>query len=409
MVDYGFVPATDDDDDKVIGWLRDMVSRRVPKTNMRTASDVHGFITGLNHDLAIHPAGDLVIGAHANSAGQWSIRLYPNQVNIAGGLTGRAEYENIEQILEMSALGLSRRIRIDDSLVGWSPPPPPAPPPPPTHFVHLKGCNLGKALPFLTKLKEAFGNHVLVTAPKHTEAVVPHTVKHNQGSFEYMCYEFELRTAAIPDAKGSGFHGFETRADLVTAFDGAGHEYLGGIGVPTADWEKWVPKDFTKEQSFYMALPLGRTVAGFKELTLRPSKKSPENGARKFKVYEVQQSWPFSPPASATTQAEKIAALKTAMQLDARFTAAHPWPVYQRAGYASMDDFMAGHHWTFPAVDAAPPTIGRRIEYAVTLPIANNSGAKPILIFNFYPALGAAQAAITTGLQTDDRNFFAEV
>ena len=259
--------------DKVTGWLNEMVARRVPKTTMRTASEVRGFIKGLNDDLALHPAGDLVIGAHANSEGQWFIQLYPNQVNVAGQPTGRTEFENIEQTLEQTAAGLARRIRIDDSLIGWTAPPP-------THFVHLKGCNLGKAVPFLTKIKQAFGDHVLVTAPKHFQAVVSVTKKNNSGSFEYMCYEFQVRTAAVPNAKGNGFHGFETRADLVTALDGAGHVYRGGISVPTADWEKkWVPKDITKAQSFYMALPLGQTVAGLKQITLRPNKKTLKEAA----------------------------------------------------------------------------------------------------------------------------------
>jgi len=392
------VPVTDD----VTGWLNEMVARRVPKTTMRTATEVRGFIKGLNDDLALHPAGDLVIGAHANSEGQWYIQLYPSQVNVAGQPTGRTEFENIEQTLETTAAGLARRIRIDDSLIDWTAPPP-------THFVHLKGCNLGKAVPFLTKIKQAFGDHVLVTAPKHFQAVVSRTKKNNNGSFEYMCYEFQVQTAAVPDVKGNGFHGFGTRADLVTALDGVGHEYLGGISVPTADWEKWVPKNINKAQSFYMALPLGQTVAGLKEITLRPDKKTLKGGARQFRVKEIPVKWQFAPPASATTPADKIAALKTAMLLDARFKPAHVWPMYERAGYASMDDFMDGHHWTFPAAGAAPLTIGRRIEYTVLLPITDNSGAKPILIFNFYPAPGAIQAAITTGIQPTDPSFYAEV
>jgi hypothetical protein len=126
-------------------------------------------------------------------------------------------------------------------------------------------------------------------------------------------------------------------------------------------------------------------------------------------VQEIQVKWKFAPPAGATTSAQKVAALKAAMLLDTRFKPAHVWPMYKRAGYASMDEFMAGHHWTFPKEGDAPLTIGRRIEYTVLLPITDNTGANPILIFNFYPAPGAAQAAITTGLPAADRKFFAEV
>ncbi|MFJ4790734.1 hypothetical protein [Streptomyces sp. NPDC088794] len=397
-MDYGFVPVTD----PVTKWLNAMVARRLPKTEMRTASEVRGFIMALNADTALHPAGDLVIGAHANSEGQWRILLYPNQVNAAGNPTDLTEFENIGQTLDTLSTGPDRRIRIDDSLIGWTAPPP-------THFVHLKGCNLGKALPFLTKLKQAFGGHVLVTAPKHFNAVAERTMKNNKGWFEYMCYEFQVQTPAVPNAEGAGFHGFETRAALVAALDGVGHEYLDGISVPPADWEKWVPKVIDKTQSFYMALPLGRTVAGLNEIILRPNKKTLEGGARQFQVNEIPVAWPFAPPASATTIAAKIAALKTDMLLDARFQSDHAWPMYKRAGYASMDDYMTGHDWTWPAAGAEPLTKGRRIKYTVLLPITDNSGAKPILIFNFFPAPGAAQAAITTGIRTVDPRFFAEV
>jgi hypothetical protein len=201
-MDYGFAPVTDG----VTGLLNEMVARRVPPTTMRTAATVREFIKGLNDDLGIHPVGDLVVGAHANSEGQLFILLYPSQVDIAGRPTSRTEFENLEQTLEASAAGLLRRIRIDDHTIGFTTPPP-------THFLHFKGCNLGKALPFVTKLKEALGGHVTVTAPKHFQGVVRVTRKGNNGSFDYMCYEFQVQTPAVALPKG-GFRGFAKRADL---------------------------------------------------------------------------------------------------------------------------------------------------------------------------------------------------
>jgi hypothetical protein len=397
-MDYGFAPVTDG----VTGLLNEMVARRVAPTTMRTAATVREFIKGLNDDLGIHPVGDLVVGAHANSEGQLFILLYPSQVDIAGRPTSRTEFENLEQTLEASAAGLLRRIRIDDHTIGFTTPPP-------THFLHFKGCNLGKALPFVTKLKDALGGHVTVTAPKHFQGVVRVTRKGNNGSFDYMCYEFQVQTPAVALPKG-GFRGFAKRADLIDAFDAAGHQYLGGVDVPKADWEKkWVPKDVTKTQTFYMAMPLGATVAGFKELTLRPDKKTGKGGARQFRVSQIAAKWQFVPPAGATTYAARVAALKTAIGQDPRFNANHVWPMYQRSGFATLDAFMDGHLWSFGEKNAGPLATGLRYEYTVVLPITDNSGPKPKLYFNFFPAPGAAQAAITAGIGQSDLDFYAQV
>lgn len=395
-MDYGFVPVTDD----VIGMLNEMVARRVPQTKMRTASTIRGFVTDLNFESAIHPVGDLVIGAHANSA-EWHILLYPYQVDVAGRPTSRTEYENLEQTLEVSGTGLFRRIRIDDHTIGFTTPPP-------THHLHIKGCNLGKAIPFLTKLKQAVGDHVFVTAPKYFQAVAQSTKKNNHGSFEYMSYEFQVQTPAVALPEG-GFRGFATRADLITALDAAGHEYLGGVRVPAADWQKWVPKDITKTQSFYMSLPLGGTVAGLKELTLRPNKKTGAGGAREFWVTEMPVTWTFAPPTSATTYAARVAALQTDMEKDPRFESNHAWPYYFRVGFATMDAFMAGNLWTFGEEDGGPVAIGRRYRYTVLLPITDTSGPKPKLIYNFFPAAGTAEPAITTGIGQNDPRFYARV
>ena len=388
--------------DRVTTILNEMVSRRVPKTTMRNVTTVREFVKDLNDDLGIHPVGDLVVGAHANSEGQLFILMYPSQVDVAGRATSRTEFENLEQTLEASAAGLLRRIRIDDHTIDFTTPPP-------THFLHFKGCNLGKAGPFLTKLKEALGGHVQVTAPKHFQGVVRVTRKGNNGSFEYMCYEFQVQTPAVELPNGH-FRGFATRADLIDAFDAAGHQYLGGFDVPKADWDKkWVPKDISKTQTFYMAMPLGATVAGFKELTLRPDKKTGKGGARQFRAQQIPAKWQFVPPAAATTYAARVAALKTAIAQDARFNANHVWPMYQRSGFATLDDFMDGHLWSFGDENAGPLAIGRRFEYTVVLPIVDTGGPKPKLYFNFFPAPGAAQAAITTGIGQNDLSFYTQV
>ena len=383
-MDYGFVPVTD----KTTGFLNTMVARRVPTTTLRKADHVRGFIKDLNDALALHPADDLLIGAHANSEGQMKVLLYPNQVDLFNRPTNRTEYENLEQTLENTADGLARRIRIDDSLIAWTAPPP-------THSLHFSGCNLGKAVPFLTKLKHALGGHVVVNAPKHFQGVAE--VGGDKGSFEYMCYEFtvQIKARQLPDGS---YQGFDKRADLLTAFGNAGHHYIDGTPVLPAGWESWVPKkDIVTSQSFYVAMKLGRTVAGLKAITIKPNKKTKQKGAWEFRVNELPSTWTFTPPASATTYDDRVAELKRQIEKDPRFKATHDWPMFVRAGYASLDAYMDGHLWYFGKGNGGPTTIGRRYEYTVLFPIPDAAGN---LVFNFYPGPGTTQTAITTGFST---------
>lgn len=400
-MDYAIAPKTDD----VTTILNEMISRRPPKPTMRTETTLREFIKNLNDDLALHPVGDLLVGAHANSEGQLYILAFPGQANAAGSPTNRTEFEHLEQTMETTTAGLLRRIRIDDHTIDFTSPPP-------TRFLHFKGCNLGKALPFVTKLKEALGNHVDVTTPKHFQGAIGVTPKGNHGSFEYMAYEFQVQTPATVNAKGD-LQGFATRADLIDAFDGKGFSYIDGTRVPKADWEtKWVPtKDVTKTQSFLMVLPLGATVAGLKALAIKPktTKKKITKGSREFRVTTIPSQWMFVPSAAATTYAARVAELKTRIGQDPRFNSNHVWPMYERAGFASLDEYMDGHLWNFGVKNAGPLATGVRFEYTVVLPIIDNSGPKPKLFYNFYPAPGATQAAITTGIVQSDARFYLQV
>jgi len=400
-VDYAIAPKTD----PVTTLLNEMISLRPPKPTMRTETTLRDFAKALNDDLGIHPVDNLLVGAHANSEGQLYIRAFPGQTTAGGDPTDRTEFEHLEQTLVPGAL--TKQIRIDADTVGFTTPPP-------THFLHFKGCNLGKAVPFVSKLKEALGNRVLITAPKHFQGVVKVTPKGNGGSFEYMCYEFQVQTPATLTPKDA-LQGFATRTELIDAFVAAGHKYIDTSDVTRDDWDKkWVPKkDVTKTQSFLMILPLGAKVAMRTEIAIKPVTTGPvrkrAKGSREFRVTQIPSKWKFAPTSAATTYDARVAELKTAIARDPRFASTHVWPAYVRAGFASLDAFMAGHLWNFGEKNAGPISTGFRYEYTVVLPIIDNSGPKPKLFYNFYPAPGSAQAAIPTGILQNDSRFYLQV
>jgi hypothetical protein len=386
-LDYAVAPKTD----LFTATLNEMISRRVPKTTLIDVATIREFITALNNDVGNHPIDDLVVGAHANSEGKWFIVLFPGQKDNTKKLTSRTDFENLVETLEAGAL--TKQIRIDAGTVGFTNPPP-------THVLHIKGCNLGRSVPFLTKLKQALGGRVLVSAPKHFQGAYGLRMKGNSGSFEYMSYEFQVQTPARK--VGNTFDGFASRADLVAAFVAANHEYLGGP-VPPDDWKKLVPPKIDKTQTFEIAVSLGGTVAGQTELVMSPDPKTGLEGGRQFRRYVAETQWPFVAPSG--NQAAKEAALKAKIATDPRYLSTHEWPFYERIGFSSLDDYMAGHLWTFDKKVA----IGRRVEYTVVTPVTDTSGARPTLFFNFFPAAGATQAAIPNGIPPGDARFYEVV
>ncbi|MDR7253971.1 hypothetical protein J2X46_002961 [Nocardioides sp. BE266] len=389
-MDYAISPAPKTD--TVLMTLREMISRRVPATTMIDVPTVREFVTAVNLDSPNHPVSALLVGAHANSEGKWFIPLFAGQTDNAKKLTNRTDFENLQQTLEPGAL--TKQIRVDASTVGFTAPPP-------TAVFQIKGCNLGKSKPFLVKLKEALGGRMLVSAPKHFQGAYGSPVPGNLGSFEFMSYEFQVQTPARKN--GSKFTGFTSRADLIAAFVAADHQYLSGR-VPDADWEALVPKkNFNQTQTFAYRASLGGTFAGQTDLVMSPNPKTGLGGGRQFRYYLATTTWPMPMPAG--NQAAKEATLKSKIATDdPRFASTHAWPFYERIGFGSLDEYMAGHHWTFEKKAA----IGRRVEYTVVIPVTDTSGATPTLFFNFFPAPGAAQALVTK-LPPGDPRFYEVV
>lgn len=150
------------------------------------------------------------------------------------------------------------------------------------------------------------------------------------------------------------------------------------------------------------------TAIAIKPVNTGPARKR-KKGSREFRVSQIPSRWAFAPTPGATTYAARVAELKAAIARDPRFASTHVWPAYVRAGFATLDDYMAGHLWNFGVGNAGPITTGVRFEYTVVLPIIDNSGPKPKLFYNFYPAAGAAGTAITSGIPQSDSRFYLKV
>lgn len=364
-MDYGFAPgATPQDERARLLFQRRANTTLVAGTKLVT---VRAFAAHLLSSVAVaRPIDDALIGAHANSEGRMFIPMFAKQPRVT-------DYE----ILEETIATASKSIAIDDTVIGHSPGDPI------THSVHFKGCNLGKALPFLTKFREALGGNVTVTAPIHFHGMWEHS---DFGIWEYMSYEFQVRNKER----------FATRAALLAAFDAEAFPYIDTTTIPTADWEKWVPKDIKKSVKL--------TVTGKLGVSIGKRKTIPTDLEFRMMPLTYSSTLSYPNPASVPKNtAAQQAIFETTVNADPEFDSNHAYPVYKRVGYETLPLFFAGHTWKHVIVKNKLITTGTRIEYTVLLPIVDM--VTGLLVFNFHPLAGKPYVAINNLAESDPLYF----
>lgn len=365
-MDFGFAPGNDGHHQN----LRGLLLRRANTTlvNARNMATLQAFIKHLETNAGVtRPIDNMLLGAHANSEGQIFTPMFPNQ-------RGPTRFETLEESLATPA----NSIVIPDAVIGFTAGDPV------THALHFKGCNIGKARPYLVKFKEALGDHVIVTAPKHFHGITPAS----NGLFEYMAYEFSVRNPTD----------FPNRAAVLSAFQAGAFTYIDGSNVLSAEWNPLIPARVDRRFEVQEAQPLGVSVGTLTTV----------NVPRQFRVDRIPFIWTitFPTPSAVPAASARQAAFEASVGATPNFDSSHPFPMYERLGYATLLDFFAGYTWTHAKDGNKLVSRGTRTEYSVVLGIRNRTTGN--LIFNFYPT-AAGPAAITTGLVETDSTFFESV
>ncbi|HEX8494995.1 MAG TPA: hypothetical protein VF658_19295 [Pyrinomonadaceae bacterium] len=384
-MDFAYAPGETSVDDL----MRDMLERRSDTIPVpaRPDANLREFIADMNNIPIIPPltrlADNILLCTHAYNEGVLDASMFPGQ-------SGETVFETLEETLKDP----NKSIAIPDPLIGHNPNDPI------THFFHIKGCNVGTAVPFMVKLKEALGNHVNVTAPIHFHGILRAFAV---GVFEYMAYKFQI-VRRDP---------FKDRAEALAAFiSRTDFKLIDGTVVPEKLWKQWIPKDITKTDSRKVYLNLGRTIGKQKNIS----------ADRDFQVVDAHTVYgkftytiPFRQPTVVPTQtADQEKALAQSVNANPKFQATHPFPIHTRFGYASIADFLAGYNWTFSINVRPPPSdlsdlvcSGQRCQYIMMVPITNPVTGN--IIFNFHPNKGSGLPSIRTGLVESDTKFFATV
>jgi hypothetical protein len=377
-MDFGFSPGGDAHTRD----LRAMFARQANTTLIDGAAvaTVQQLISHVDKNPKItKPIGDFLLGMHSNDEGQLFILMFPGQ-------NGPTVFETLEESLKKSA----KSIKIPDALIGFKTGNPA------THAVHVKGCNIGLAQPFLLKLKEALGGNVKVTAPKFFHGATPA----KQGLLEYMGYQFAVkRPKPFPDLKTA-----------LSEFDAAQFPLIDGTIVPTKDWEKLIPGNPNTPRAQQIDSKLGITLE--KRTTIRTP--------RQYRAIQIAFGpWtvPFPDAASVPKdESGQLSALESHLKTDPRFKDTHPFPQFKREGFDRVIEFVSGYTWNCRPRGASLVCNGLRMLYVIVLAVTDPKTTPPKglfcdgnLIFNFYPNAKSTLTPITTGFTVADPKFFATV
>lgn len=323
-------------------------------------------------DQVTQPIRHVILASHANPEGLLFMKLDSLGV-------GHITYEDLEQAVSQRYLEIANEWlnpRPHDAASGN---PVPA-------QVLIRGCRIGRAPPYLRKLKEALGNRLAVVAPKHFHVVARQS--RPAGGVEYMDYGFTL---ARPEV-------FANRAGAIAAFTAGGFSRVDGTPVPSLSWNDWVPRSIRATSQ--LAVRAVSPITGARDQFLGEFRVR----SRQFLDQEGSVS-ATSDPGSDTARKRVVGDQLVAQY--ARYQTTHPFPEYVRYGHATMDEFMDSWTWQF-RYDAAQRLLhfnAARVEYTVVQPIINPSNGQ--VFVNFYPS--GSTGTVIEQLSPTDARFFEAV
>jgi hypothetical protein len=372
-MDFAFVPGTTDSEKR----MKRMMKTRDPKTTLIDKpgiATVIDFLKELN-DQGLK-GGDLVLGAHASKRDF----ALPFDVPFKPQDAARTDYEKLEALDTSGTVHIPSGIRTDDT------------------SVHIKSCRIGEtAQPLLVKMKSAFGNPKLITAPKYLHVVADDA---GQGIIEYMAYAYEItRPNSTELAKYD---------DLVAAFKSPPKPFLQGVErkkgqseVPKTNFDKWIPEQ-AQLDSIVDKVPM-HIPAKLNPPIVRTDPQT----HKKFTVTHIIETvfynvfietipWSIDmtgrqvPP----DKPGQISLLKSLLLQDRKwkYPPAHEFPYYVRYGFEKFDDFFNGTAWDSNlVVNGSKQTlnyVGTQYIYRVEAPVVKTDTND--LIYNYYPTSGTA-------------------
>lgn len=383
--DFAFVPGTDE----FAGYARQFHANR-PRSKVITGfglipDTLESFIDALGRSTDVdHPVAYPVVVSHANAEGDLFIAM-----NLLAGKV--IEYEDLEAAVK------SGRLHLDPALL--QPRPQSGGQPTPTQL-RVRGCRIGNALPFLRKLKDALGGAIQVNAPKHFQYYDDTTPTALPGVCEHMAYDF---TVSRPDLVASPH-------ELIAAFKKAGFKWINKKPIPAETWSALMalhgmPKNIYDSGHHKLRYKVEVRAAGKKAdmpdmAEYRYARESLFGDDEKGKPL-----WGAFPLAKDPVKyLRRLAAVQKELSQQPLYQDSHPYPIWARNGFSSLDAFMAGWYWPMKYDAGQLQYRAERSKYTFVVPITR-PGTKE-LITNFY---GTGGSPTVEDLHAEDPDYYATV
>jgi hypothetical protein len=372
-MDYAFAPGTTRFDK-----LGRRLFQRQNNTTLIHQKGIRNIEDFLNHLVSTSaiskPIEDLWILSHANDEG-WM------QIDLDGKRPIHTDYEVLDEAAKNKSVAIDQVLiqKPDGTSVSIT--------------VHIRGCRVGMSMPFMQRLKDALERAHTVTAPKHFYRIEELS---SHGSFELLCQGFDVNSKEKL-----------TRVELINAYQDAGFSYFDDTSVPDEMWDQWVPRNINASRKNHFQVNLGQDIGKLNRLRI----------PREYRYRQRRITWTITNVNANPSPGDTMNILRATISIDDRYQPQYPnpqtpYPVYQRYGYSTLDEFLNGWNWKFNwrSKDAKLICNGIRHEYEIIIPITSpptdlNNGQ---LFFNFYPKTGTAFVPIENLLENDIRLFTAK-
>ncbi|MDN3657351.1 hypothetical protein QWZ08_16995 [Ferruginibacter paludis] len=364
-MDFAFAPGASGYD--II--MRKMFTNRASTTliNKRGINSVKDFFNHLaSAGVVATPLTDILIGTHGNESGWMNVQLDP-------AFDAHTTYEAMESAINAP----TRTCQLADAII--NPRPVDSNNNPIDPHVFIRGCRIGVMNPFIEKFKEVINGlsttDIGVCAPLFYHEV--YNVR--QGVFESFNYDFHIFSkTAVAD-----------KAALVALFDGLNAVDTYGTAITTAQWNGWIKTNITRDADPLVLVNLAATPVT-NLLTLRSGfyRHRFQTIISSIRVDPAVGALPTDPAGIATflkQQLNNLAANPGTNPFGLQLQSTHPFPLFTRYEYASIDEMVDGLTWTVNTQSRV--FVGKRHEYYVCPPVTANN-ANNELIYNFYATQG---------------------
>lgn len=380
-MDYAFAPGATGYD----RIMRTMYGYRASTTlvNQTGVNSIKDFFDHLASAVST-PLTYILVGTHGNESGWMNVAL-------DASVDAHTTYEAMETVMTATP----RTCQLADAII--NPRPQDGSNQDIAPFLYIRGCRIGAMTPFIQKFKDVINGvsttSVSVSAPKFFHEVYEMT----QGVFELFNYDFHVfsKTAAT------------SKTDLVNKLKARSLTDIYGTAITDAQWNTWVPRVITTDKD-----PLVSVTIPSSPIPHFPSLRA---GFYRYRnptilTFHIDPSWGALPTADAAIatflkqQFSSLAANPGTDSFALSLVDTHPFPLFKRYEYNTLDDMVDGLKWT-PNHQSRIYT-GKRFEYYACPPvIANNANNE--LVYNFYASPTGGASAVSNFTDSDTNYFNA--